>query len=145
MRLVEGLTAMYAAQPQLDHVRAALGGYRTAVVRLVTEHRARTRELAGRLRVPPEEAEPTPEDNPYGEDNDLIGSWMADPRGVSAEPSSGRAHDTAHDTVVGRLERGELTWGDLMGGRATDRDATVVREFLTDRITEVRRRLDGSA
>jgi hypothetical protein len=133
---------MHVAHPQLDHVRAELTEFRADVDRLVTEHRARTRELASRLHVPPEEAEPTPADNPYGEDNDLVGSWMADPRaGAPAAPSG----DAAHDAVVGRLERGELTWGDLLSGRTADRDATVVREFLAHRITEARRRMDGSA
>jgi hypothetical protein len=134
---------MYVAQPQSDHIRAALGDYRAAVDRLVADHRARTRELAGRLHVPPEEVEPGPDDHPYDEDNDLVDSWMADPR--ASAPERRAEGGAAHDAVVGRLERGELTWGDLMRGRATDRDATVVREFLAQRITEARHRVDGSA
>lgn len=122
----------------LDHIRAELATHRAAMDRTVAGYVAWTRE---RARTPAhQEDEPDQghhDDHEESDDYDMVDSWMADPRGGATPRAATRSGP--HDDVLARLDNGELTWDDVLSGRATDPDSVAVRTFLTDRIADYRR------
>lgn len=103
--------------------------WRAEVDRTVTEYRARTRAIAARLSAASGQARAHREEHDH--DNDVVESWMADPRGPAAREPSGT-------DVVDRIGRRDLTWDDVLSGRADDRESASLRAFLAERATEIR-------
>lgn len=107
--------------------------------RTLAEYQARTRVLAARLSTPDVSAPAA--DDTAEQDNDVVESWMADPRGGGeprhAERRSGAPNPAG--AAADRIERGETTWDEVLSGRATDRDSVALRTFLQDRLADVRR------
>jgi hypothetical protein len=104
--------------------------WRAVLDRTLTEYRARTRAIAARLSAADQPRhEPAHHEDEH--DNDVVESWMADPRGPAEREESGAE-------VVDRIGRGELSWDDVLSGRAGDQDSAALRAFLAERAAEIR-------
>lgn len=110
--------------------------WRAVLDRTLTEYRARTRAIAARLSAADQarheraHRQETEHDDHDDHDNDVVETWMADPRGE-------RAPVTGPD-VLDRLDRGVLSWDDVLSGRADDRESASLRAFLAERAAEIR-------
>ncbi|GAB3428947.1 hypothetical protein [Actinophytocola sediminis] len=98
----------------------------------VAEYQARTRAIAARLSIPDRTTPVADQDAEL--DNDVVESWLADPRDGAARTG---AQDPA-SAAVDRIERGEMTWDEVLSGRATDRDSVALRTFLGDLVATIR-------
>lgn len=105
--------------------------WRAVLDRTLNEYRTRTRTIAARLSAADHARhERAHRQEEPDHDNDVVETWMADPRGE-------RREDSGPD-VLDRLGRGELTWDDVLSGRADDRESASLRAFLAERAAEIR-------
>jgi hypothetical protein len=105
--------------------------WRAVLDRMLTEYRTRTRAIAARLSASGQARHERAHREEQDHDNDVVESWMADPRGPATREPSGT-------DVVDRIGRGDLTWDDVLSGRAGDRESASLRAFLAERATEIR-------
>lgn len=104
--------------------------WRAVLDRTLTEYRARTRAIAARLSSADQARHERTQRHEEEHDNDVVETWMADPRGE-------RARVTGPD-VLDLLDRGDLSWDDVLSGRADDRESAALRAFMAERAAEIR-------
>lgn len=122
----------------IEGLRAGLAEQRAVLDRTMAGYQEAARAAVARLRAGESKGEDqlarqNREHHDAG-DYDAVDSWMSD-------QWSGAPEDTRpsqHDEVLDRIDRGELTWGDVVSGRASDPSAAALRAVLDERAAEVR-------
>jgi hypothetical protein len=139
----------------IESLRAGLAEKRAVLDKTMADYQESARAVVARLQAREHEqaqgqgdqrAQQNREHHDAG-DYEAVDSWMSDqwsgaPDG-SPEPADTRP--SPHEAVLDRIDRGELSWGDVLSGRAGDPEAAAVRSFLTDRAAEVRRLREARA
>jgi hypothetical protein len=128
----------------VESLRAGLAEKRAVLDKTVADYQASARAVAARLQAFDQQDE-TQQDQRARQnrehhdagDYDAVDSWMSDQWRDAPEPADTRP--SPHDAVLDRIDRGELSWGDVLSGRAGDPEAAALRSFLSDRAAEVRR------
>jgi hypothetical protein len=134
----------------IETLRAGLAEKRAVLDRTVADYQESARAVVARLQAQDQtQRDETQQDQRARQnrehhdagDYDAVDSWMSnqwrDAPAGPPEPEDTRP--SPHDAVLDRIDRGELTWGDVLSGRASDPQAAAVRSFLSDRAAEFRR------
>ena len=136
-------------QQRVEQLRARMAGTRAALDRTLAGYQESARAVVARLQAvaQPEEQEDqrarqNREHHDAG-DYDAVDSWMSDQWSGAPEPAA--APPSPHAAVVDRIDRGELSWGDVLSGRTSDPAAAALRALVDDRAAEVRRLREARA
>lgn len=140
-------------QQRIEHLRARLAGKRAALDKTLAAYQESARAVVARLRAAEQKQEHEQEDQGTRQnrehhdagDYDAVDSWMSDQWSGAPE---GRPEDTRpspHEAVLDRIDRGELSWGDVLSGRASDPESAALRALVDDRADEVRRLREARA
>ena len=131
-------------QQLIDGLRAGSDGKRAVLDRTVADYQESARAIVARLREQAQE----PEDDQRARQNrehhdagdyDAVDSWLSDQWSGAPGTAPADTRQSPHDAVLDRIDRGELSWGDVLTGRVNDPEAAAVRTFLDDRAADVRR------
>jgi len=135
-----------AHRQRVEQLRARMAGTRAALDRTLAGYQESARAVVARLRVPEERADQGARQNREHHDAgdyDAVDSWMSDRWSGPPEPAD--AVPSPHDAVLDRLDRGDLSWGDVLSGRANDPAAAALRAVADARAAEVRRLREARA
>ena len=134
---------------RIEHLRARLAGKRAALDKTLAAYQESARSVVARLRVVEQEQEDqgarqNREHHEAG-DYDAVDSWMSDQWSGAPEGQPEDTRPSPHDAVLDRIDRGELSWGDVLSGRVSDPESAALRALVDDRATEVRRLREARA
>lgn len=132
---------------RVEQLRARMAGTRAALDRTLAAYQESARAVVARLQVAEQEdedqrARQNREHHEAG-DYEAVDSWMSDQWSGAPAPEEDRP--SPHDAVLDRLDRGELSWGDVLSGRAGGPEAAALRALVDDRAAEVRRLREARA
>jgi hypothetical protein len=136
-------------QQRIEHLRARLAGKRAALDKTLAAYQESARAVVARLQAAEQEREDqgarqNREHHDAG-DYDAVDSWMSDQWSGPPEERPENTRPSPHDAVLDRIDRGELSWGDVLSGRAGDRESAALRALVDDRAAEVRRLREARA
>jgi hypothetical protein len=129
----------------IDGLRAGMAAKRAVLDKTVAGYQESARAIVARPAAQ-DQAQDTQEDQRARQnrehhdagDYDAVDSWMSDQRRGAPDPEPEDTRPSPHDAVLDRIDRGELSWGDVLSGRVDDPGAAAVRTFLADRAADVR-------
>ncbi len=135
----------------IENLRAGLAEKRAVLDKTLADYQASARAIVARSQAR-EQPQETQEDQRARQnrehhdagDYDAVDSWMSD-QWSGAPDEQPASRPSPHDGVVDRIDSAELTWGDVLSGRANDPEAAAVRAFLTDRAADNRRSREARA
>lgn len=142
---------------RIEHLRAGLAGKRATLDKTFAAYQETARAAVARLQAVEQEREQEQEDQRARQnrehhdagDYDAVDSWMSDqwsgPPEKEPEEEFEGTRPSPHDAVLDRIDRGELSWGDVLSGRASDPESAALRALVDDRASEVRRLREARA
>jgi hypothetical protein len=133
---------------RVESLRARLAGKRAALDKTLADYQESARAVVARLQAVDEDREDqrarqNREHHDAG-DYDAVDSWMSD-QWSGAPEERADTRPSPHDAVLDRIDRGELSWGDVLSGRADDPESAALRALVDDRAAEVRRLREARA
>lgn len=136
-------------QQRIEQLRARLAGKRAALDTTLAAYQESARAVVARLRAAEQEQEDqgarqNREHHDAG-DYDAVDSWMSDQWSGAPDERPEDTRPSPHDAVLDRIDRGELSWGDVLSGRAGDPESAALRAMVDDRAAEVRRLREARA